>query len=99
MLRQVPDDAEAIFIGGDGFRTARTIERLEQALGRPVLTANQALLWRLLTQIAAPGELDGYGRLFAPAVIAIGSSARTRKPPSAASASRFAFTTFAAAHG
>jgi maleate isomerase len=65
MLREVPDEAEAIFIGGNGFRTARAIEPLEQALGRPVLTANQALLWRLLTQIGAPCEVAGSGRLFA----------------------------------
>jgi maleate isomerase len=65
MLRQVPDEAEAIFIGGNGFRTARAIEPLERALGRPVLTANQALLWRLLTHVGAPCDVAGYGRLFA----------------------------------
>jgi maleate isomerase len=65
MLREVPDEAEAIFIGGNGFRTARAIEPLEQALARPVLTANQALLWRLLTHIGAPCDEAGYGRLFA----------------------------------
>jgi len=65
MLRQVPDEAEAIFIGGNGFRTARAIEPLEQALGRPVLTANQALLWSLLTHVGAPCDVAGFGRLFA----------------------------------
>jgi maleate isomerase len=64
MLRGVPDEAEAIFIGGNGFRTARAIEPLEQALGRPVLTANQALLWRLLTHTGAPCDVAGSGRLF-----------------------------------
>jgi maleate isomerase len=54
MLREVPDEAEAIFVGGNGFRTARAIEPLQQALGRPVLTANQVLLSRLLTEIGTP---------------------------------------------
>lgn len=67
LLRGGPrsDRADAISIGGNGFRTARAIEPLERALARPVLTANQALLWRLLSQIDAPCDLAGEGRLFA----------------------------------
>jgi len=34
-------------------------------LGRPVLTANQVLLWNLLGQASASVEISGYGRLFA----------------------------------
>jgi maleate isomerase len=61
--RHIPDEAEAIFIGGNGFRAAAAIERLETALGRPVLTSNQVLLWNLLDQTRASCELNGYGRL------------------------------------
>jgi len=39
--QHVDDDAEAVFIGGNGFRAARAIDELEAALGRPVLTSNQ----------------------------------------------------------
>jgi maleate isomerase len=62
--RHVPDDAEAVFIGGNGFRAARAIEALEATLGRPVLTSNQVLLWNLLTQAGADFQVSGYGRLF-----------------------------------
>jgi maleate isomerase len=63
--RHVPDEAEAIFIGGNGFRVAAAIDQLEAALGRPVLTSNQVLLWNLLEHTRAPREVNGYGRLFA----------------------------------
>jgi maleate isomerase len=63
--RHVPDDAEALFIGGNGFRAARAIEPLETALGRPVITSNQVLLWNLLAQAGRHIEITGYGQLFA----------------------------------
>jgi maleate isomerase len=62
--RHVPDHAEAVFIGGNGFRAAGAIEALEATLGRPVLTSNQVLLWNLLTQAGADVQVSGYGRLF-----------------------------------
>jgi maleate isomerase len=65
--RAVSDDAEAVFIGGNGFRAAGAIAALEAELGRPVLTANQVLLWSLLSEAGAPFEVGGYGRLFAQA--------------------------------
>ena len=37
----VPDDAEAVVIGGGGFRAIGAIEALEASLGRPVMSANQ----------------------------------------------------------
>ncbi|WP_370267802.1 hypothetical protein [Streptomyces sp. V4I8] len=43
-----PHDAEAVVVGGNGFRVVGTVERLEQTLRRPVLTANQTLLWAAL---------------------------------------------------
>jgi maleate isomerase len=64
-VRHMPDAAEAVFIGGNGFRAAGAIESLEQALGRPVLTSNQVLLWRLLAYADEMFEVRGYGQLFA----------------------------------
>ena len=63
--RHANDDAEAVFIGGNGFRAAGAIAPLEAALGRPVLTSNQVLLWNLLAHAGATFEVSGYGRLFA----------------------------------
>ena len=50
----VGDDADGVFIGGNGFRATTAIDRLESTLGRPVLTSNQVLLWNLLAQIGSP---------------------------------------------
>jgi maleate isomerase len=62
---RVPDDAEAVFVGGNGFRAAGAIDASEIAIERPVVTANQVLLWRLLEQAGAELDITGYGRLFA----------------------------------
>jgi maleate isomerase len=63
--RHVSDRAETVFIGGNGFRAAAAIERLEAKLSRPVLTANQVLLWSLLGHGGEPFNVSGYGGLFA----------------------------------
>ena len=64
-LANVPDAAEALVIGGNGFRAVGAIEALEAGLGRPVVTANQALLWAALRAAGAhTGQVTGYGRLF-----------------------------------
>ena len=62
--RHVADSAQAIFIGGNGFRAAGAIEALEATIGRPVLTSNQVLLWQLLAGADASFVIEGYGRLF-----------------------------------
>ncbi|MFG2879505.1 maleate cis-trans isomerase [Streptomyces sp. NPDC048337] len=61
-----PDAAGAVVVGGNGFRAVGAIEALETTLGRPVLTANQTLLWAALRAAGAPTHaITGYGRLFA----------------------------------
>jgi maleate isomerase len=65
ICRRVRDDADAVFIGGTGFRAARSIEALEERLERPVLESNQVLLWALLGAVRADLEIRGYGRLYA----------------------------------
>jgi len=59
-----PDRADAVFIGGNGFRAVGVIDALEQDLQRPVLTANQVLLWRCLHVAGVRLKPHGYGRLF-----------------------------------
>jgi maleate isomerase len=63
--QHVGDDAQAMFIGGNGFRAAAAIESLETTTARLVLTSNQVLLWSLLRRIGASWEISGFGRLFA----------------------------------
>lgn len=64
---RVPEAADAVFIGGNGFRSVGIIHALEADLDRPVLTANQALFWDLLRLSGSTTAIDGYGQLFAQA--------------------------------
>lgn len=63
--RHVADTAQAVFIGGNGFRAAGAIQALEAAIERPVLTSNQVLLWQLLAYTDGTLKINGYGRLLA----------------------------------
>jgi len=60
----VPRHAEAVFIGGNGLRAIGVIHALEENLRRPVLTANQVLLWDALRLLKTTSKLTLYGRLF-----------------------------------
>ncbi|WP_371618697.1 maleate cis-trans isomerase [Streptomyces sp. NBC_00454] len=65
VVAQVPDTAEAVVIGGNGFRAVGAIAALEATLDRPVLTANQVLLWAALRAAGSPTTaITAYGRLF-----------------------------------
>jgi maleate cis-trans isomerase len=59
-----PERAEAVFIGGNGFRAIGVINALEDALSRPVLTANQVAFWRALSLAKANVSIVNYGRIF-----------------------------------
>ncbi len=60
----VPRQAEAVFIGGNGLRAVGAIHALEETLGRPVLTANQVLLWEALRAIGLSSKVKDYGKVF-----------------------------------
>ena len=58
----VPESAQAVFIGGNGFRAVGVIKALEETLGRPVLTANQVALWQSLVLSSSSVPIVGYGQ-------------------------------------
>lgn len=58
-----PPEADSIVLAGTGLRCVAIIEALEARLQRPVITANQASLWRALKAAGAPKGRDGYGAL------------------------------------
>jgi maleate isomerase len=62
--QNVPRQADAVFIGGNGLRAVGTIHALEQALGKPVLTANQVLFWQALRLVGVASKVTQYGRVF-----------------------------------
>lgn len=57
-------EAEAVFIGCSNLRTLEIIEALERDLGKPVVTSNQASMWRMLRLVGARHAVAGGGRLF-----------------------------------
>jgi maleate isomerase len=70
-----PADADAVAIVGNGFRAVGVIAALERTLERPVVTANQTLLWAALKAAQAdPSAVTGYGRIFGTATGTANSS-------------------------
>ncbi|MEO0679633.1 MAG: hypothetical protein AAF192_04365 [Pseudomonadota bacterium] len=67
ILARCPAEADGVLIFGTGFRCVALIEAAEAASGRPVVTANQASLWRALALSGVAARPGGYGALFAQA--------------------------------
>ncbi|MBM3218712.1 MAG: hypothetical protein FJZ38_08505 [Candidatus Rokubacteria bacterium] len=58
-------DADALLISGTGLPTAGIIQRLEDEIGKPVVTGQTAALWNALRVAGAEARVRGYGRLLA----------------------------------
>ena len=57
-------DIDGIFLSCTALRTSTIIAPLEQALGKPVVSSNQALAWHCLRLAGYTEPIEGYGRLF-----------------------------------
>lgn len=56
--------AEAVLVPDTALHTAAWLEELEDALGKPVLTANQVTMWEALRILDAPRRSASLGALF-----------------------------------
>lgn len=56
-------DADAVFLACGNWWTASIVERLEQAVGKPVLTTNNMTVWQALKKIGVAESVPGFGRL------------------------------------
>ena len=56
-------DAQAVLISGTGLPTVSALEGLERELGKPVISSNQACLWRALRLAGVSEPVPGFGRL------------------------------------
>lgn len=56
--------AEAIYVGCTSLRTAHLMEAAEAAVGKPVVTANAATVWRGLQLMGRAARIEGRGALF-----------------------------------
>lgn len=59
----VKEEDEALFISCTGLRTLDILEPLEEDLGKPVVTANQATIWMALRMAKVNAQVSGCGRL------------------------------------
>lgn len=57
-------EAEALFISCTAVRAASCVEELEARLGKPVITSNQAMVWRCMRHLEITSDLPSGGMLF-----------------------------------
>lgn len=57
------EDAQAVFLACSNWSTLGVVDRLEAAVGKPVLTTNQVSLWAVLRLAAYRAPVFGWGRL------------------------------------
>ncbi len=63
-LETIHEEAEALFISCTAVRAAACAEEIEQKIGKPVVTSNQAVVWRSLRLAGIDRKIPGYGHLF-----------------------------------
>ena len=56
-------DADAIVLSCTDMRSVETLARLEKALGKPVITSNQAMVFQALQLAGMKDSVSGYGAL------------------------------------
>ncbi len=63
-VRQAADPrADTIFLPGTAWRALEIVDSLEKALGKVVITVNQATIWATFRQLGIEHRVPGYGRL------------------------------------
>lgn len=56
-------DADAIFISCTAFRTIEVLNQLEKDLGKPVISSNQATIWKCMKMIGLNEKFNHFGTL------------------------------------
>ncbi len=56
-------EVEAIFLSCTNLRTIDILEKLEKRVGKPVISSNQASLWKVLKILGVKNLIKGYGML------------------------------------
>ena len=56
-------DADALFISCTAIRAVDVVDKIEQKIGKPVITAIQAMFWQSLRLCGYNEPISGYGRL------------------------------------
>lgn len=61
------DGADGLILSCSNFRTLEVIPALERELGKPVLSSNNAAVWKLLSMTGSRSSINGAGLLLDPA--------------------------------
>jgi maleate isomerase len=56
-------NADLLFVSCTAIRASLVIETIEEIIGKPVVTSNQALVWHSLKLMDYQGSIQGYGSL------------------------------------
>lgn len=57
-------EAEAVFLSCGGIRALDVAAEIEHAIGKPVITSNQAQFWSCLRRAGIGDRIPGFGRIF-----------------------------------
>jgi len=58
------DDVDAVFVSCTSMRLAESIDELERAIDKPVISSNSATAWHCLRLAGYDDEVQGFGELF-----------------------------------
>jgi maleate isomerase len=58
------ESADAIFLSCGGIRSTEVVDQIEQKVGKPVITSNQAQMWSCLRRAGVEDKILGFGELF-----------------------------------
>ena len=58
------ESADAIFLSCGGIRSTEVIDQIEQKVGKPVITSNQAQMWSCLRRAGVEDNKSGFCKLF-----------------------------------
>ena len=57
-------DADGLFLSCSGIRAVEVIQEIEDTIGKPVITSNQAQMWSCLRRAGIKDDIEGYGEIF-----------------------------------
>ncbi len=57
-------EADAIFLSCGGIRALEVVREIEQTVGKPVITSNQAQFWSCLRRAGIKDQIEGFGEIF-----------------------------------
>jgi maleate isomerase len=63
-VRATHADAQGLFISCTALAAAGVAQEIEAAIGRPVITSNQAGIWLALRRAGVRDQISGYGQIF-----------------------------------